>query len=266
MTTIRPKDPRRPGLRERFMRADRRRRAPAMPVQGSLRWSLNWAVEGILYALRTQRNMQLHLTAAFVAMVMALVLDISRLELLVIVVAASLVILTEMFNTAVEAAVDAIITEYNPLVKVAKDVAAGAVLVAAVNAAVVAYLVFYPHLTRPQSRMVDGIRDTPVLLVVAALILTVLATVVIKALTGRGTALRGGWPSGHAAAAFAGWAAITIVVQPLRHAALVSLLAFFLAMLVAQSRVEGGIHSAWETVAGALVGTCMTVVVFQLWG
>lgn len=231
---------------------------------------MNWAFEGVVYALRTQRNMQIHVAAAAVALVMALTLNVSRLELLAIIVAICLVVIAEMFNTALEAAVDAVITEYHPLVKVAKDVAAGAVLVAAANAAVVAYLVFYDHLTGPRRSLVDGIRDTPVLLVVAALILTVLASVAIKALTfrdsGRGTALRGGWPSGHAAAGFAAWTAITIVVQPLTHATLVSLLAFLMAMMVAQSRVEGGIHSAMETVAGALVGTCMTVVVFHLWG
>ncbi|MEZ5080212.1 MAG: diacylglycerol kinase [Thermoleophilia bacterium] len=223
-------------------------------------------VRGIVYAFRTQRNMRVHAVATATAVILALTLNVTRLELLAIVVASSLVIIAEMFNTAIEAAVDAVVTEYHPLVKVAKDVAAGAVLVAATNASIVAYLVFYEALTDPRRTVVDGVRDTPVPLVLGAMILTIVASVAVKSVTGRGTALRGGWPSGHAAAAFSAWAAISIIAEPLRHATLISMLAFFMAMLVAQSRVEGGIHSGMETIAGAVFGTCITILVFQVWG
>jgi diacylglycerol kinase (ATP) len=94
-------------------------------------------------------------------------------------------------------------------------------------------------------------------------VLTVIIVIATKAYTGRGTPLRGGLPSGHAAAAFAGWMAITLVTEPLRHGALVSTLAFMMALLVAQSRVEAGIHSAIEVVAGAILGTGVTLIVFQ---
>jgi diacylglycerol kinase (ATP) len=236
-----------------------------MPRQGSLRWSFTWAFEGIVFVLRTQRNMQLHIAVAAIALVLGLTLNVSRVELLAIVVAVALVLVAEMFNTALEAAIDAVITDYHPLVKVAKDVAAGAVLVAAVNAVAVAYLVFYDEIAGSKREVLNGVRDTPTVLVVMALLLTVLAAIVIKAATGRGTPLRGGWPSAHAAAAFAAWTAITIIAEPLRHAAMISLLAFMMALLVAQSRVEAGIHSAVEVAAGAVLGTLVTIVVFQLW-
>lgn len=91
-------------------------------------------------------------------------------------------------------------------------------------------------------------------------------TIAIKAATGHGTPLRGGMPSGHAAAAFSGWAAVTIVAGKLPHAALVSTMAFMMALLVAQSRVEAGIHSAIEVVAGAVLGTAVTILLFQVLG
>lgn len=244
----------------------RRAVRPGLPPQGSLRWSFTWAFEGIVYVLRTQRNMQLHVAAAAVALVLALVLDFTRLELAVLMVAISLVLVAEMVNTAVEAAIDAVVTSYHPLVKIAKDVAAGAVLVASVNALAIAYLVFYDKLTGPGDDLLVGVRRSPTHLVVVVLIMTLLAVIAVKAATGRGTPLRGGLPSGHAAAAFAAWAAITIISDPLRHAALISTLAFLMALLVAQSRVEAGIHSAVEVAAGAVLGTGMSVVVFQLWG
>jgi diacylglycerol kinase (ATP) len=249
-----------------ILRLLKRSGSKGLPDQGSLRWSFTWAFEGIVYVMRTQRNMRLHVASAFLAVVAGLVLNVTRLELLVVLAAITFVIVSEMFNTALEAAIDAVITEFHPLVKIAKDVAAGAVLIATVNAAAVAYLVFYENIAERRNGAIEGVRDTPTLLVLAALILTVLAAIAIKAATGRGTPLRGGLPSGHAAAAFAAWAAITIVAEPLRHSALISMLAFLMALLVAQSRVEAGIHSGIEVVAGGLLGTLVTVLVFQLAG
>jgi len=257
------KPPSPPGRVTRFLR---RASAPSLPRQDSLRWSFNWAFEGIVYVLRTQRNMQIHLAAAVLVLVMGLLLDFTRLELIAVMGAISLVLVAEMMNTAIEAAIDAVVTTYHPLVKIAKDVAAGAVLVATVNALAVAYFVFYDRLTDDSRDLLVGVRRSPTSLVVVVMILTVIGVIAIKAWTGRGTPLRGGLPSGHAAAAFAAWASITIIAEPLRHAVLVSTLAFLMALLVAQSRVEAGIHSLVETVAGAVLGTCVAIVIFQLWG
>jgi diacylglycerol kinase (ATP) len=250
----------------RIRRILRRSPAATLPPQGTLRWSFTWAFEGIVYVLRTQRNMQIHVAAAVVALVLGLLLDFTRLELAAIVGAISLVLVAEMMNTAVEAAIDAVVTSYHPLVKIAKDVAAGAVLVATVNALAIAYFVFYDHLTEPGRDLLVGVRRSPTHLVVVVMIVTLIAVVAVKAWVGRGTPLRGGLPSGHAAAAFAGWAAVTIIAEPLRHAALVSTLAFLMALLVAQSRVEAGIHSIVEVAAGAVLGTGVAIIIFQLWG
>ncbi len=250
-----PPDPRR-----RFARDS------ALPPQGSLRWSFTWAFAGIVYVIRTQRNMQLHIAAVAIVLILGLALNLSRLEFVAVIAAISLVLVAEMFNTAIEAAVDAIVTDYHPLIKVAKDVAAGAVLIAAVNAICTAYLVFYSHISDPHHELSTGLHAAPTLLVAGAVLLTIVAVLVVKAATGQGTPLRGGLPSGHAAVAFAGWTAITIIADPFAHAGLVSMLAFLMALLVAQSRVEAGIHSAVEVLAGALIGTGLTIVVFQLWG
>jgi len=238
----------------------------ALPAQGSLRWSFTWAFAGIVYVLRTQRNMQMHIAAVAIVLILGLALNLSRLEFVAVIAAISLVLVAEMFNTAIEAAIDAVITDYHPLVKIAKDVAAGAVLIAAVNAVATAYLVFYSHISDPHHELSTSLHAAPTLLVAGAVLLTIVVVLVVKAASGHGAPLRGGLPSGHAAVAFAGWTAITIVIDPFAHAGLVSMLAFLMALLVAQSRVEAGIHSAFEVMAGALIGTGMTIVVFQLWG
>lgn len=242
----------------------RRQPKEALPRQGSLRWSFTWAFEGIVYVLRTQRNMRIHIAAGTVGLLLALLMGVTRLEFIAVLAAVSLVLIAEMFNTAIEATIDALVTHFHPLVKVAKDVAAGAVLVSTVNALAVAYLVFYNRLTDPTKDLVGQLKGRPSQIVVGSLILTIILAIAIKAATGRGTPLRGGLPSGHAAAAFAGWAAITIMVGKVGHAALISTLAFMMAALVAQSRVEAGIHSAVEVIAGAVLGSAVTILMFQV--
>jgi diacylglycerol kinase (ATP) len=100
-------------------------------------------------------------------------------------------------------------------------------------------------------------------LTLVSLVLPLIVEIATKAYTGRGTPLRGGVPSGHAALAIAGWMAATYVAGN-NHRFLVSSIALIMALLVAQTRVESGIHSALEVTYGALVGTLATLVVFQV--
>ena len=96
-----------------------------------------------------------------------------------------------------------------------------------------------------------------------ALVLVVLIVIGTKAWTGRGTPLRGGLPSGHAALAFAGWVAVTYLVDA-DHRFVVSGLTLIMAVLVAQTRVESGIHSTLEVAYGGLLGALVTLVLFQV--
>lgn len=237
----------------------------SLPPQGSLLWSFTWAFEGIVFALRTQRNMRLHTAAGLIALLGGLVVGLTRIELVLLVVVIALVLITEMVNTALEAAIDAVVDDFRPLIKIAKDVAAGAVLVAAGTALTVGFLLFETHLADLRGTSLDAARDSPSLLVVVVLIVTVLLTIAIKAYTGSGTPLRGGLPSGHTAAAFAAWAAISILAGDVEGATIISGLALLMALLVAQSRMEAGIHSLAEVFAGAVVGAGVALLLFQVW-
>lgn len=104
--------------------------------------SLSLAAEGILYCIRTQRNMRIHLVIAAIAAACCIILRISRMELVMIITSISMVFMCEIINTAVEKAVDTATQEYSPFAKIAKDVAAGAVLVAAINSILVGFLIF----------------------------------------------------------------------------------------------------------------------------
>ena len=225
--------------------------------------SFNFAFEGIIHVLRTQRNMRIHFGVAFLVIVMALVANVTKLELIALLISIAFVLIAEMINTAVEAAIDIATTSFDPMAKLAKDIAAGAVLIAAVNAVAVGYLVFSGKVADRSSEVLDRLRQAPAELTLVALVLTVIAVLATKAYTGRGTPLRGGLPSGHAALAFAGWVAATYVAGA-PHRFLISSIALIMAVLVAQTRVESGVHSALEVTYGALVGALATLVVFQV--
>jgi len=172
------------------------------------------------------------------------------------------VLIAEMVNTAVESTIDLATTSFDPLAKVAKDIAAGAVLIAAVNAVVIGYLVFADRISQPSSRLVERLREAPSNLTVIALVLIILIVIASKALTGRGTPLSGGLPSGHAALAFGGFTAIIFIVEEQR--VVVAFVALIMALLVAQTRVESGIHTTSEVVLGAVIGTLVTMILFQV--
>jgi len=225
--------------------------------------SFNFAFEGIIHVLRTQRNMRIHFAVAFFVIVMAIVANVTKLELIALLISIAFVLVAEMINTAVEAAIDIATTSFDPMAKLAKDIAAGAVLISSVNAVAVGYLVFSGRVAERSSQVLDRLRQAPAELTLVALVLTVIAVLATKAYTGRGTPLRGGLPSGHAALAFAGWVAATYVAGA-SHRFLISSIALIMAVLVAQTRVESGVHSALEVTYGALVGALATLVVFQV--
>lgn len=228
--------------------------------------SFTFAFEGIVYVLRTQRNMKVHFAVAFVVMGGSLFFELSRTEIIALLLSITFVLVMEMVNTAVEAAIDTFGTAFDPMAKIAKDVAAGAVLIAAVNALAVAYMIFFDRITEPSRSMITLMRQSPMHLSMIALVLVILTAIVIKATLHRGTAFHGGMPSGHAAAAFAAWTSITYIAASLEHGILISALGFMMAFLVAQSRVESGVHSISEVFFGAVLGILVTTILFQLWG
>jgi diacylglycerol kinase (ATP) len=225
--------------------------------------SFNYAFEGLIHVLRTQRNMRVHFLAAAVVLVVALVVNVSKIELIALLISILFVLVTEMVNTAIEGAIDVATSSFDPMAKLAKDIAAGAVLLATINAIAVGYLVFSGKVASRSARLLDRVRDAPAELTVVALVVTVIVVISVKAWTGSGTPLRGGLPSGHAALAFAAWIAATYAAGQ-QHRFLVSSIAFVMALLVAQTRIESGVHSSLEVLLGGLIGSLTTLALFQL--
>jgi diacylglycerol kinase (ATP) len=225
--------------------------------------SFNYAFEGIIYVVRTQRNMRIHFIVALSVLPLGVLLGVSRIEMLALILAVAFVLLMEMANTALEMTIDVATPAFDPRARAAKDIAAGMVLVSAVTALFVGYLVFAPRLQNPSQRAINTVRRSPVHLTVIAIVVVILLVIAIKAYFGTGSPLYGGLPSGHAAVAFGGWAAITLVTHSYENQVLVSTLAFVMATLVAQTRVEAGVHSTLEVLYGGVLGALVTTAIFQ---
>lgn len=228
----------------------------------SLLHSFDYAIRGIVYALRTQRNMRLHAIAAAVVILGALALRISGLELVALIFAIGLVICAELINTAVEATVDLAVDTFDPMAAVAKDVAAGGVLIASLTAIGVGYVVFFGRLAPLAQRGLSEARTGAPPITLLAVALTMIAVLGVKALTHeRGTSfIRGGWPSGHTGVAVA----LATGIGYSTSSAKAFLAAMLIAGLVGQSRVETEVHTIPQTIAGAVLGFLLTTALFQI--
>jgi len=205
--------------------------------------------------------MRIHFAAAVAILVAALFFKLSKVEVLVLFITISLVLIAELINTAIETIVDLITQEYHPLARRAKHLAAGAVLVAALNALIVGYLLFFERIGQAAPLVYQRVIGMPPYLTFVALVLVILFVIIGKVFSGSHSLIQGGMPSGHTAIAFS----IATAVFFLSQNGLVITLSLLLSLLTAESRWEAGIHSVGEIVTGALIGILLTIAVFQLY-
>lgn len=220
--------------------------------------SFNHAIAGLIHAIRTQRNMQIHLAAAIFVLTFSLFFDLSRIELALVIIAISFVIFAELINTAVEVIIDILTQDYSFKARIAKNIGAAAVVIAAGNAIFIAYLVFFKKAQELSLNLIFNIRHEPLHLIFINLFLIFIAVVTLKSIFSSGTPLKGGIISGHTALA----TSVVLIIWFLTKSLLAFSLALILAFLTAQSRLEAGTHSLKEIFLGILLGGVITVIIF----
>jgi len=223
--------------------------------------SVSAALEGIIHTLQKERNMRVHFIIGFLVLIAGIYFDFNYIEIVLLLFAISFVLVAEMLNTAIEYSADIMIKEeFHPMVKVVKDISAGAVFVSAVNAGLTGYLLIAKRVNLRGGRLLFRIKQSPWHITLIALILCVGLVLLIKVVRREKELLRGGMPSGHSAVAFAVWMIVSLVtLDPL-----VSILVFMLAVLIAVSRMRTGVHSVWEVIAGGVLGALAALLVFQV--
>ncbi|MFC0212085.1 diacylglycerol kinase family protein [Paenibacillus chartarius] len=214
---------------------------------GKWKRSLRYAYEGIQYALSTQANMKFHFVAAFAVLLAALLVKLSRTDILFLLLAVTLMIVTELINTAVEKAVDLAMPDRHPLAKIAKDVAAASVLVSAVFAVIVGMIVFY----EPIDRLMSNVREQRSMTAgtIWISLALVLLSVVVTATRFRkqGLAYR---PSLFMAVAAAAATMIALAASP----TWIGLLAYLLVAIIAVVLYDKSARSVPALLLGGLIG------------
>lgn len=224
--------------------------------------SFNHSIEGIIKTIQTEPHMKFHLVLAFIIIILSIIFDITKTELLILILTVSMVFITEIINTSIERTVDLVTSEYEPLAKFAKDAAAGSVMIAAVASIFIGYVIFFDRIlkfvvtTHNIARLAGRVSNIS-LLIIALLCIIVVS---VKAYFRKGTALEGGMPSGHATLA----SAMVVIVMFMTHDTRVILLSFILYLLVCQSRIKSGIHTLKEVIVGSILGFSITYIIFYI--
>lgn len=186
--------------------------------------------------------------------------DITKIELIILSFTIILVVFAELINTAIEVAIDATTNYYHPLAKIAKNISAGAVLLTALNAIFIGYLIFWDKINNFSFGVITKIKQSNPYMSFIILVMVVIITVITKAIYGEGTPLRGGMPSGHSTISFS----IATIISFITNEPIIIGLSFMMAIIVAQSRVDTGVHSLKEVVVGAILGTVLTIIILKI--
>ncbi|PZE22694.1 diacylglycerol kinase family protein [Paenibacillus xerothermodurans] len=230
-------------------------------MKPKVKWhrSFRFAYEGVKYALSTQRNMKFHFFAAFAVLILALYFHLPKLEILFILMSVTLMIVTELINTAIEKTVDLAMPDRHPLAKIAKDVAAASVLVSAAFAAIVGMIVFYEPIdslfTFARSTQGQSFSAAMVWILLCLVILTVI--VVETRFSHRSQKAR---PSLLTALAFAVATFITCYVT----ITFIALLAYSLALLLMVVLYDKSSRAFPALVTGSLIGSFVAVLAYHL--
>lgn len=225
--------------------------------------ALQNALNGIIYAITTQSNIKKQLIIAVAVMLISLFFDLNKAEFLCLMFTVVLIIVAEMINTAIETVVDLYTDLYHPKAKIAKDVGAGAVVITAINAIIVAYFLFFEKISTIGLNIIKEVVNSPTHLAFVAIVLTVIVIVTLKAAATKNNhrfIKENFMPSGQTAVAFAG---LTIIWLTTRNVVIFTL-SLVLALIIAINRYENGKRSKSEVIVGACVGIMVVVLLYGL--
>jgi len=212
-------------------------------------------------AFRSQKHMRIHFVFVILVAVLSYLFRLDITQVCVLMISIALVLITELFNTVLEATLNLVTQTYHPVTKFAKDVAAGSVLIASLNAAAVGFCIFLHPSTLakvfPEGRLGQPDHD-PLHLTVVVVVLVMVLIVISKVGRRWGSVLRGSWLSGHVALAFCLSTCLFFLTRDL----LVTIIGLVLATMVTQSRLESGVQTLRAAIYGALLGVLTTILLF----
>lgn len=221
------------------------------------------AFNGIIYATTTQSNIKKQLIIAVIVVIISLFFNLNRAEFLCFLFTIVLIIFAEMVNTAIETVVDLYVDVYHPKAKIAKDVAAGGVVITTINAIIVAYFLFFDKIADVGLAFIKNVTSTPVHLTFSIMIITIIAilALIAYAKTNKHKGLNEKMvPSGHTAIAFAANTLIWLLTDNI----VILMLSLIMAILLAESRIAAKEHKLSEIIFSACFATIMVLALYGI--
>ena len=229
------------------------------------------AINGIIYATTTQRNVKIQLLIAVLVVIISLFFDLSRAEFLCFLFTIILILFAEMCNTAIETVVDLYVDVYHPKAKIAKDVAAGGVVITTINALIVAYFLFFDKISNIGLNFIKNVAESPMHLAFATIIIVIIAALALIAIakTNKYKKLNKKFmPSGFTTFAFAANTIIWLMVDKITNIKSINIviltLSLVLAILVGASRIESKEHKVSEIIFSACVGIMLVLIIYGI--
>jgi len=204
--------------------------------------------------------MRYHFYAAIIILIVSFSIGITWSQIMILITLSIIVLSVEMLNSALETITDILFRDYDERAKRIKDMAAGAVLITAMGAAVIGFVILFEPVKNFFYTGLNIAKHAKSDVAIVSLIVVLIMVVLTKSFFGKGEPLRGGMPSGHAAVSFSMWVAVTMISESF----IPSLLVLFMAVIIAQSRVSTGAHRPLEVIVGALLGITVTFTLFKL--
>ena len=221
------------------------------------------AFNGIIYAITTQSNIKKQLIIAVIVVIISLFFNLNRAEFLCFMFTIVLIIFAEMVNTAIETVVDLYVDVYHPKAKIAKDVAAGGVVITSINAIIVAYFLFFDKIADIGLAFIKNVTSTPVHLTFSIMIITIIAilALIAYAKTNKHKGLNEKMvPSGHTAIGFAANTLIWLLTDNI----VILILSLIMAILLAESRIAAKEHKLSEIIFSACFATIMVLALYGI--
>ncbi|WBW95769.1 diacylglycerol kinase [Oceanirhabdus sp. W0125-5] len=222
--------------------------------------SFNYAIKGIRWAFMNERNFKVHTVVSILVIILGIVFQISKVEFLITLLCIGMVLGGELINTAIEKLCDGITGEFKVYIKAAKDIAAGGVLITALISGIIGIIIFGNAILKHEKLSLEKLVGNQLYIITLIIVSLVIIIIILKICIGRGTPMQGGMPSGHSAIAFT----IATIISLYSGAISVIILSYLLAIIVAECRVESGIHSIVEVSVGGILGILITIIILGL--
>ena len=221
------------------------------------------AFNGIIYATTTESNIKKQLIIAVIVVIVSLFFNLDRAEFLCFLFTIILILFAEMVNTAIETVVDLYVDVYHPKAKIAKDVAAGGVVITTINAIIVAYFLFFDKISDIGLTFLRNVTNSPMHLAFAVMIMVMIAALALIAYakTNKHKGLNAKFvPSGHATIAFGANTIIWILTDNI----VILMLSLVMAILLSESRIAAKEHKLSEIIFSACLGTVLVLILYGI--